>query len=435
MLPLTSARACEDIHSRIPDYRDDTFANTLNSVVAGRVANRLDLGGANYTLDAACASGLTALALATEELVDGRSELSIVGAVDASQTPYHYLAFSRTGALSPSGEARVFDESADGTVISEGAVVLVLKRLADAERDGDRIYGVIKGAANSSDGKALGLTAPRPVGQRRALRRAYDEAGISPRDIAFYEAHGTGTPVGDQAEIETITNLLDEAGGGAQSCAIGSVKSLIGHTKTAAGLASFAKVMLALRHRVLPPHAGVEQPIGALSRDDGPVCLLDQPRPWFAVSSAPRRAGASAFGFGGTNCHIVAEEYRGAAAPAAPGGEQWPAELLVLADADHAGLARQAKLVLDAVANRKIRLRDLAYTLAMRAGGTPAAVRATFCAASLEEAIGTLAALAAIEPDQLSAIPGLEISSARRYPATPRLPVPRPGRAGALYEP
>ncbi|HEY0385838.1 MAG TPA: beta-ketoacyl synthase N-terminal-like domain-containing protein, partial [Pyrinomonadaceae bacterium] len=201
-----------EVLSRLPEWTEDSFAGILLNVVAGRVANRFDLGGVNYTVDAACASSLAAVYLATRELEAGTSEMVIVGGADTVQNPFGYLCFSKTNALSPRGRCRPFDDSADGIVISEGIAVLVLKRLADAERDGDRIYAVIKSVAGSSDGKDKGMTAPRPEGQILALERAYDKAGFSPSTVGLIEAHGTGTRAGDRAELETLRRVFEAAG-------------------------------------------------------------------------------------------------------------------------------------------------------------------------------------------------------------------------------
>jgi acyl transferase domain-containing protein/NAD(P)H-dependent flavin oxidoreductase YrpB (nitropropane dioxygenase family)/NADP-dependent 3-hydroxy acid dehydrogenase YdfG len=390
VLPFINLGSREGLCERLSQWSEESFAGTINSVVAGRVANRLNLGGANYTVDAACASGLTALALASDELLNGRADLVVLAAVDSAQTPYHYMAFSSTGALSPRGKASVFDKGADGTVISEGAVALILKRLTDAERDGDRIYGVIRGAANSSDGKAAGLTAPHPAGQRRAMRRAYEVADVSAASIQFYEAHGTGTPVGDKAELETISTVLADAGCVPKACALGSVKSLIGHTKTAAGLASLAKVLLALHYRVLPPHAGVETPLDELEQARSPLFLLDRPRPWVAPRAGTRRAAVSAFGFGGTNCHVVVEDAPNPMRDAARGGPAWPCELFVLGAANQDGLVRAARDAEAALQTGAYSLRDVAWTLACNATG--AAHGAMFTAGDAEEAGGKLKA-------------------------------------------
>ena len=233
----------------------------------------------------------------------------LCGAVETGQGPFAFTCFSKAQALSPTGTCRAFDASADGTAISEGIAMLVLRRLEDAQAAGDRIYAVIKGVDGSSDGRALGLMAPLPEGQKRALRRAYDQAGYSPESVDLFEAHGTGTVSGDAAEIESLSNLLIEHGAGPRSSAIGSVKTLIGHTKGTAGLAGVIKVALGLHHRVLPPHAGVDQPNAALLRADCPIALHAQARPWLPRPGKARRAGVSAFGFGGANYHVTLEEH------------------------------------------------------------------------------------------------------------------------------
>ena len=207
-LPMFLEDVSPDVLSQLPEWTEDSFAGILLNVAAGRVANRFDLGGVNYTVDAACASSLAAVYLASRELESGTSDMVIVGGADTVQNPFAYLCFSKTRALSPRGQCRTFDESADGIVISEGVAVLVLKRLADAERDGDRIYAVVKAVAGSSDGRAKGLTAPRPEGQVLALERAYAKAGFSPATVGLIEAHGTGTVAGDEAEVETLKQSL-----------------------------------------------------------------------------------------------------------------------------------------------------------------------------------------------------------------------------------
>ncbi|QIE43326.1 SDR family NAD(P)-dependent oxidoreductase (plasmid) [Rhodobacteraceae bacterium SC52] len=340
---LTDADAVREIRSRTPSWTEETFPGVLTSVVAGRIANRFDLGGANYTIDSACASSITALALATDELTSGRSNLVVLAGVDTTQTPYHYTAFSSVTALSRRGRLSAFDQSADGTVLSEGVAAFILKRREDAERDGDRIYATIKAVASSSDGRGMGMTAPRPLGQKRALRRAYRALGGTMADIDYYEAHGTGTPVGDAAELDSVATLMAEAGVEGESCALGSVKALIGHTKTAAGAVGLAKVALSIYHRTLPPQPGIEHPVGALGQSDFPLYVTDGPTPWLA-SDRPRRAGISAFGFGGTNAHAVLEEHP-AFGVQAPGADRWPAHFVALTARSQQDLERKWSLV------------------------------------------------------------------------------------------
>jgi len=356
---------------RLPKWTEDSFAGILLNVAAGRAANRYDFGGLNFTVDAACASSLTAVYLATMELQAGRSDMAIAGGVDTVQGPFGYLCFSKTQALSPRGRCCTFDAGADGIVISEGIAVVALKRLADAERDGDRIYAVIKGVGGSSDGRAKSLTAPYPTGQLRALRRAYDMAGYSPATVELFEAHGTGTVAGDTAELETVTRLLTMAGAAPKQSAIGSVKTLIGHTKATAGVAGLIKSALALYHRTLPPHANVTKPNSRIADPASPLYLIGEAQPWVANSAHPRRAAVSAFGFGGTNFHIALEEHQDefAASTQLAVRDRWPVELLVWRGADPAALAGELRGTIECLKDRAdIELRDLAYTLAQRTG-------------------------------------------------------------------
>ncbi len=258
---------------------------------------------------------------------------------------------------------------------------MILKRLEEAERDGDRIYAVVKGLGASSDGRALGLTAPHPAGQRRALQRAYARVGFSPATLGLYEAHGTGTPVGDRAEAETIARILADGRAVAKSVAAGSIKSLIGHTKTAAGLVSLAKAALALHHKVIPPHAGVENPLPEFADPQSPLALYKEARPWLAHPDHPRRAGVSAFGFGGTNSHAVLEEYVGAVAQTPPGGSAWPCELMLLRGRDEKALGQKIRGLREAIeAGAEPRLRDLAFSLALEnRGGEAGPVLSLVC--------------------------------------------------------
>lgn len=315
----------------LPEWTEDSFAGYLGNVAAGRVANRLDLKGINFSIDAACASSLAALYVGISDLRSKASDVVLLGATDTHNQPGDYLSFSKTHALSPTGKCKTFDATADGIAISEGIAILVLKRLSDAERDGDRIYAVIRGIGGSSDGRDLSLTAPRPAGQMLALQRAYADANISPATVQIVEAHGTGTVAGDRAEVEALTNVFRASGAELESCAIGSVKTNIGHSKAAAGLASIIKIAKALHHKVLPPTINVINPSPACKFSEGPFYVNTESRPWVSTDNGqPRRGGVSAFGFGGTNFHAVLEEYVAPCAPeAAPVLEAWPAELFI----------------------------------------------------------------------------------------------------------
>ena len=358
------------LNERLPEWTEDTFPGLLMNVAAGRIANRLDLGGANYTVDAACASSLTAVSLGVRELQAATSDMVLVGGVDAIQNPFAYLCFSKTHALSPAGHCRPFDAAADGIAISEGFATVVLKRLADAERDGDRIYAVIRGVGAASDGRDRSLTAPRPEGQMRALRRAYAQARISPATVELVEAHGTGTVAGDSAEVEALSSVFRAESSERQWCAIGSVKSMIGHTKATAGVAGLVKAALALHHRVLPPTIGVSEPNPKARFGESPFYVNSEARPWLrGAGSHPRRAGVSAFGFGGTDFHVVLEEYNGD--PLAARGSaiyRWPAELLVWRGTRREITAAVEQLAAALARGAEPSLADIAYTLAAEAG-------------------------------------------------------------------
>lgn len=315
----------------IPEWTEDSFAGLLLNVASGRVANRFDLGGTNFIVDAACATSLAALRLAANELETGSSDMVIAAGVDMVQSPFGFLCFSKTQALSPTGQCRTFDETADGIVIAEGLVVTVLKRLEDAERDGDRIYAVLKSVGASSDGRDKGLTAPRPAGQVRALERAYEKAGFAADTVGLIEAHGTGTVVGDRTEVTSLADYFQPSETNLQTCALGSVKSMIGHTKCTAGFAGLAKAALGLYHQTLPPTIGVTKPNSTVNFAETPFFVNTETRPWLnRTDGTPRRAGVSAFGFGGTNFHATLEEYKAdegslTGRPIA----HWPAELFV----------------------------------------------------------------------------------------------------------
>jgi acyl transferase domain-containing protein/acyl carrier protein len=313
--PDTVERVVNRIGDSYVAWQENSFPGLLGNVVAGRIANRLDLGGTNCVVDAACASSLSALHLATLELAAGRADVVLTGGVDTFNDIFMHMCFSKTPALSPTGDAKPFDAAGDGTILGEGLGILVLKRLSDAERDGDRVYAVIKGIGTSSDGKGNAIYAPVAAGQVKALRAAYRQAGVSPATVELVEGHGTGTRVGDGVEVEALTEVYGEASRGREPpegpwCALGSVKSQVGHTKAAAGAAGLIKAALALHHKVLPPTIKVKQPLEALAADKTPFYVNTEKRPWLPNPAHPRRAAVSAFGFGGSNYHCVLEEYR-----------------------------------------------------------------------------------------------------------------------------
>jgi 3-oxoacyl-(acyl-carrier-protein) synthase/malonyl CoA-acyl carrier protein transacylase/phosphopantetheinyl transferase len=306
------------------------------NLAASRIANRLDLRGPAYTVDAACASSLVAVDHAVTELTTGRCDAVLAGGVHHCHDITLWSVFAQLRALSRQERIRPFDRRADGILIGEGTGVVVLKRLSDAVRDEDRVYAVIRGTGVASDGRSGSLFNPEPAGQVRAVRRAWEAAGLDPAapgSIGLLEAHGTGTPTGDLAELATVSEVF---GAGYPSAVIGSVKSMIGHTMPAAGVAGLVKAALAIHSAVLPPTLNCEEPRLELSRTRfRPIAVA---QPWESPSG-PRRAGVNAFGFGGINAHVVLEEARPSARRARPVTVTESEQVLRLAAPDHAALA------------------------------------------------------------------------------------------------
>jgi phosphopantetheine--protein transferase-like protein len=292
----------------LPDITEDSLPGELANIISGRVANVFNLEGPNFTVDAACASSMAAAMNAIAALREGSIDYAVTGGVDAAMHPSSFIKFCKIGALSPDG-SRPFDESANGFVMGEGAGIMILKRVSDAIRDGDRIYGTIVEIGSSSDGKGKGITAPNAAGQERAVRACLNSSRIDPASIGLIEAHGTSTAVGDKTELAVLDRLFREAGIPKSSVGVGSVKSQIGHLKAAAGAAGMIKAVLSLHHRTLPPTANVKQPNPCIDWDSSPLFLLTGARPWEAGKGSVRRAGASAFGFGGTNFHVILQEH------------------------------------------------------------------------------------------------------------------------------
>nr|WP_037679299.1 type I polyketide synthase [Streptomyces griseus] len=304
-----------------PDSPESAIGLVPN-LAASRVANRLDLRGPAYTVDAACASSLVAVDQAVGELATGRCDLMLAGGVHHCHDITLWSVFSQLRALSPSQRIRPFHRDADGILIGEGTGVVVLKRLADAERDGDRVYAVIRGTGVASDGRAAGLVNPDPGGQVLAVRQAWSAAGLDPAasgSVGLLEAHGTATPAGDAAELATLAEVFGPAEGQeGERAVIGSVKSMIGHTMPAAGVAGLVKAALALHHGTLLPTLHCDTPHPALAATR--FRPLEKATPWETAPGHPvRRAAVNAFGFGGINAHVVLEEAPAAAARRAHG--------------------------------------------------------------------------------------------------------------------
>ncbi|MBO2446352.1 acyltransferase domain-containing protein [Actinomadura barringtoniae] len=337
---------CQNISDTFVPWQEASFPGLLPNVAAGRIANRFDLHGTNHTTDAACASSLAALSTAVDELSVGRADLVLAGGIDTVNDELLFLCFSKTPALSRTGDCRPFSDAADGTILGEGIVMFALKRLADAERDGDQIYSVITGLGTSSDGRSNAIYAPLPEGQQRALRRAYEFAGYGPETVGLVEAHGTGTRAGDKAEFSALRSVFSEAAaetGSGQWCALGSVKSQIGHAKGAAGAAGLLKAILALHHGVLPGTIKVDRPNPDLAVETSPFYVNTETRPWIQDAAHPRRAAVSSFGFGGSNYHLTVEEYAGKKGRRPYRIRTSPAELVLLSAESEARLRERMR--------------------------------------------------------------------------------------------
>jgi acyl transferase domain-containing protein/phosphopantetheinyl transferase (holo-ACP synthase) len=322
----------EMMRKKLPPTNADNAPGLVPNMMTGRIANRLNLRGPNYVLDAACASSLLAVAAATDELRTGRSRMMLAGGVNATLPADVNASFTQLGALSARGKVRPFEAGSDGTLLGEGLGVVVLKRLDDAIADNDRVYAVLRGVGHSSDGKGTGLLAPSHDGETLAMRRAYAATGIDPATIDLVEAHGTGIPLGDQTEIASLKSVFGERQAPVGTKALGSVKSMISHCIPAAGIASLIKMSLALHHRTLPPTL-CERVNPELGIERTPFYVNTRVAPWMVPPGQPRRAAVNSFGFGGINAHAILEQAPESAR--VPGQmTDWPAELFVLSADD-----------------------------------------------------------------------------------------------------
>jgi acyl transferase domain-containing protein/phosphopantetheinyl transferase (holo-ACP synthase) len=397
-LPAMEEPALEELRAllkaKLPPTTADNAPGLVPNMMTGRIANRLNLRGPNYVLDAACASSLLALAAAADELRTGRSRMMLAGGVNATLPADVSTSFTQLGALSARGSIRPFERGNDGTLLGEGLGVVVLKRLADAVADGDRVYAVLRGIGQSSDGRGAGLLAPSQEGETLAIRRAYAGSGIDPASVDLVEAHGTGIPLGDKTEIASLRAVFGERTTPIGTKALGSVKSMISHCIPAAGIASLIKMALALHHRTLPPTlcAEVNPELGI---GETPFYVNTRTAPWLARPGAPRRAAVNSFGFGGINAHAILEQApEGAVKPGRL--TAWPAELCVVSAADAGTLATRLEELAAALGrNPHWRLADVAATLA--AADTGALHRIAFVAKDS-------AALAAAIPPALAKV-------------------------------
>ncbi len=301
------AQVKAEFQDRLGPERPESSIGLVPNLAASRIANRFDLRGAAYTVDAACASSLIAVDHAVQQLRSGASDVVLAGGVHHCHDLTLWSVFCQLRALSPTEVIRPFSRDADGILVGEGTGIFVLKRVTDAERDGDRIYAVIEGTGVASDGAGASLMNPRPEGQVLAVEQAWAASGLDPATVGLIEAHGTATPVGDRTELETLRAVFGADYGSSPRAGLGSVKSMIGHAMPAAGAAGLAKAALAIYHGELPPTLHVDEPNEALV--DTRFRLIAETEPWDTSAGGARTAGVNAFGFGGINAHVVLTEH------------------------------------------------------------------------------------------------------------------------------
>ncbi|WP_234121289.1 type I polyketide synthase [Clostridium hydrogenum] len=286
----------------------NVLVDNINNMIAARVSHEYNFKGPSLTIDTACSSALVTIHMACEAMRNGECDMALAGGVNLLLTPIPYIYFSNAGALSKSGESRVFDALADGFVPGEGAGIVLLKPLKKAVSDKDEILAVIKASAVNNDGRSIGVMAPNPDGQREVIQNLYEKSSIDPREVQYVEAHGTGTKIGDPSEVRALSEAYSSWKPESKSIAIGSVKANIGHLLNAAGIASFIKVVLALKNKELPPSINVTEPNPLIKFEKTPFYLLEEAEPWKVEKNQKRKAAINSFGFGGTNCHMVLEE-------------------------------------------------------------------------------------------------------------------------------
>ncbi|CCK26520.1 Phthiocerol synthesis polyketide synthase type I PpsC [Streptomyces davaonensis JCM 4913] len=370
-----------------------TVTGSVHNVAAGRIAYQLGLQGPAMAVDTACSSSLTAVHLACQSLRTGDADLALAAGTNLMLMPESSISLSRFGTLAPDGRCKAYDASADGLGRGEGCGVVVLKRLADAARDGDRVLAVLRGTVVNQDGASSGLTVPNGLAQRAAIRKALERSGLTPHDIDYIEGHGTGTPLGDPIELEALADVFGPGRDPDRPLVVGSVKTNIGHTEATAGVAGLIKTVLALRHRHIPAHLHLARRTPRISERAARLAFAGDGVPW-PERGRPGRAGVSAFGISGTNAHVVVEE--APASEEARSAEREGPWLFQLSGADDRGLRAGAERLADWLTHHPDAvLPDLAHTLGRRR--THRDVRAALVADTADGLRQGLSALAADE--------------------------------------
>lgn len=384
-------KVVSDLRNKLVSCNSDTLPSAMPNVLAGRIAAKLGFRGRNLLIDAACASSMVAIETAVNDLLSEQCDFALAGGLHVNASSVFFQMFCGLGALSRKDEIRPFDEAADGTLLGEGIGIICLKRHEDAIKDGDRIYATICGVASSSDGHGGSVLSPNLEGEALAMEKAYRMAGVSPRTVGLLEGHGTGTPTGDVVELQAIEKIFtnkemleleqqksqgrsNEASKAEPWCAIGSVKSMIGHCQSASAVAGIIKTVLALHHKILPPTLNVTRPNEKINWKTHPCYINTHSRPWIhpIESGHPRRAAVSAFGFGGINGHMILEEATQdifvelgsqSTNPTAL-MQNWESELFTFESETAEDIVSQIKTVSDFVRDsQEVNLKDLAYTL------------------------------------------------------------------------
>ncbi|MEO6504174.1 MAG: type I polyketide synthase [Jatrophihabitantaceae bacterium] len=351
----------------LPSIEAWTGIGAAMCAAANRISYALDLHGPSLAVDTACSSSLVALHLACQSLASGESPLAIAAGVNLNISPGLVLTLDAAGALAPDGRSKPFDASADGYGRGEGCGVLVLKRLDDARRDGDRVLAIVRGTAVNQDGRTNGIMAPNAEAQQRVIERACRQAGVASETVDYVEAHGTGTPLGDSLEVSALGAVYGSGREPGRPCLIGSAKANIGHLEAAAGVTGVIKAVLALRHAEIPPSLIHSTLMPALKDDTIGLKVVTEPTPW-PSSEHPRRAGVSAFGYGGTIAHVVLEESDAEAEATPPPSQDRQARVFPLSAASETGLRQHAGRLADWLDHQGegVPLASVGHTLALR---------------------------------------------------------------------